>query len=247
MRQILPTLIDDIDVEHAYLDDQRQRPGPRPWTVVNTAISADGATTKDGRSAGLTGPVDRLAFHALRAAADIILVGAGTARTEHYGPPVVHPNLAAARRLAGRESPPRMALVTRSLDLDLDSAMFHDAASRPIIVTIEGHDAEHLDPIHAVADVMVMGAGDVDLARTLDVLGSQGARMVLIEGGPTINGQLIAADLIDEWCLTIGPELIGGTSHRAAFSPPPGVFTKLRLDRVIVDENNLLLRYLTQL
>ncbi len=55
------------------------------WVRANFISSADGAVSLDGRSGGLSGKADRLLFHVLRALADIILVGAGTVRAEHYG------------------------------------------------------------------------------------------------------------------------------------------------------------------
>ena len=46
----------------------------------------DGATSFAGRAGGLGGPGDKLLFSVLRSLADVVLVGAGTARAEHYGP-----------------------------------------------------------------------------------------------------------------------------------------------------------------
>ena len=54
-------------------------------TVTATlVVGRDGATTKDGRSAGVASASDRTAFLARRRAADCILIGGNTARTEPY-------------------------------------------------------------------------------------------------------------------------------------------------------------------
>ena len=79
--------------------------------------SADGAAEVDGLSGGLSGPGDREVFGVLRALADVILVGAGTARDERYRPARVRPAWAGLR--AGRPAAPPIAVLTGRLDLDL--------------------------------------------------------------------------------------------------------------------------------
>ncbi len=60
---------------------------PRDCLRVNFVTSLDGhIAAPDGLSAGFSGPEDRRIFHMLRAGCDAILVGAGTARAERYGP-----------------------------------------------------------------------------------------------------------------------------------------------------------------
>lgn len=246
MRQLFPTVIEDIDIEAIYLADDRPRGAGRPWLAVNTATSPDGATAIAGRSAGIGEFADRLAFHALRAAADFIIVGAGTARDEHYGPATIKAHLAAARVAAGRPQPPRLVLVTRRLELDLASSLFTESTVRPLIATIEGHPAATLDRVREVADVVVLGHDDVDLSRLMDHLGTLGARFALVEGGPALNGQLVTDDLIDEWCLTLGTALVAGTSSRAtvAHSDSPDTMVALALARVVESDGELLLRYI---
>ena len=76
-------------------------------------------------------------FSALRAVADIVLAGAGTVRTERYGPARMLPAHEDARRSRGQSPRPRIAVVTRSLALDLDLPLFRDASDeyRPIVIT----------------------------------------------------------------------------------------------------------------
>jgi len=58
-----------------------------PWLRVNFVASVDGsAQGSDGRSGTINNDVDVEVFHRLRRSADVILVGAGTARAEEYGP-----------------------------------------------------------------------------------------------------------------------------------------------------------------
>ena len=112
-----------------------------------------------------------------------------------------------------------IAVVSRSCRLDWTTPFFTSAKARPIVLTV----AEAPAPLRAraaeVADVVVAGEHDVDLARALDALAGRGLRQVLAEGGPTLNGQLAAAGLLDELCLTVSPLLVGGCLLYTSPSP----------------------------
>ncbi|WP_231702992.1 dihydrofolate reductase family protein [Tsukamurella asaccharolytica] len=69
----------------------------RPYVRAGMISSLDGSSTAGGRSGGLGGDGDRRVFQALRAAADVVLVGAATVRDEDYGTPE-HPALAVVTR-----------------------------------------------------------------------------------------------------------------------------------------------------
>ena len=84
MRQLFPETIEAIEPLAVYRD--LPVVGGRPAVRLNMISSVDGATAVEGRSGGLGGPADRKVFAALRSLADVILVAAGTVRTENYGP-----------------------------------------------------------------------------------------------------------------------------------------------------------------
>ncbi len=77
-----------------------------------------------GGSRGLQSPADQAVFSALRAVSDAVVVGAGTARAEGYGPVGVRPEGRAWRSAHGRSAAPLLVLVSRSLDLDPGDACF---------------------------------------------------------------------------------------------------------------------------
>ena len=52
--------------------------------TVTLVVGADGSTSKNGSSAGVSSAADRSAFLARRRSADCILIGGNTARTEPY-------------------------------------------------------------------------------------------------------------------------------------------------------------------
>src|SRR5262249_62330020 len=107
--------------------------------------SLDGAAALGGRTGGLSGDADRQVFAMLRALADVILVGAETARVEGYRP--VKPRTEGARWAwlrAGRVPSPPIAVVTRRLDLALDSPLLaaSPAHAKTIVITTEAAPPE---------------------------------------------------------------------------------------------------------
>ena len=166
------------------------------WLRANMVTSADGAAYVDGRSTGLSSPDDKRIFGVLRALADVILVGAGTARAEEYRPALRRPSLASLRE--GRPQTPPIALVTRSLGLNLASSLFTDTPpdARTIVITCAASDAGLRAETAKVADVIVAGEESVDLAAALKELKARAMSRVLCEGGPHLLGDLAAAGLL---------------------------------------------------
>lgn len=221
----------------------------RLWVRANMVASVDGAVSADGRSGGLSGAADRLVFSVLRSLADVVVVGAGTARAERYR------KVAAAdvwpRLRAGRQPTPPVAVLTRRLDLDLGERLFGragaDEAARTIVLTTRQAPADRVAAAARVGDVVLAGSADVTAGAAIDALARRGHRSILVEGGPAVLGQLVAAGLLDELCLTISPVLEGGRAPRAAAasgSAGRAGLTGLRLATVLEDDGFLLTRYL---
>lgn len=233
------------DVERAVAAEERRPSADRPWVFTNMIASADGGTAVDGLSGALGGPGDKAMFRALRSVADAIVVGASTVREEGYRPPRQPDTTRARRRTEGRRDDPRLVVVTRSLSLDPGLELFTDPDNRPLVVTVAGAPADRRAALEPVADVVDAGDEDVDLGRALELLAELGIGTALSEGGPTLNGQLIADGLIDEWNLSLSPHLLGGDSRRAAVGPigggPPPA---MRLARVWTDDDYLFCRWL---
>jgi 5-amino-6-(5-phosphoribosylamino)uracil reductase len=178
--------------------------------------SLDGGVTVDGRSGGLAGEADKELFGALRQIADVVFAGAGTARAEDYGPPKASEDVRALRRERGQAEVPRMAVVTRRLDLDPAARLFSDATNPPYVITHAAAPDDRRAALADVAEIITCGDDDVDLVAALAHLREQGVGLVTCEGGPTLNGTLIAHDLIDEWALTIAPLLVAGDAGRSS-------------------------------
>ena len=214
MRMIFPSPGDELDM--TALAEAYAYPRER-WLRVNFVSSADGAAYVDGRSGGLSSSDDKRIFGLLRVLTDVVLVGAGTARVEEYKPALRRPSLASLRE--GRPETATIALVTRTLGLNLASPLFTETPpdARTIVITCAASDPELRTEAAKVADVIVAGEEAVDLTGALRELEQRGLTRVLCEGGPHLFGDLTAAGLVDELCLSFSPTLAG--PGRPASSP----------------------------
>ncbi|WP_183468311.1 pyrimidine reductase family protein [Mycolicibacterium iranicum] len=214
------------------VEDFGYRPAP-DGLRANMIFSADGAAAFAGRAGPLSCPADFQLLLALRAYADVVLVGAGTARAEGYGPVRLRPqHLAQRRQLGLGDTPPPIAVVSRSGDLP--DSLF--GSRTPILVTSARGARERSE---TRCDVLVAGDDEVDVPAAVAQLRERGMTRVLCEGGPTLLDQLVAADLVDELCVTMAPRLAGaqpvGHGPGAPTSPTP-----LRLGRLLVDPDGYL-------
>lgn len=237
-----PGTIDDVTALVAA--EGRPAPADRPWLLVNMVTSLDGAVTVGGRSGGLAGPADKAMFSALRAVADVVLVGAGTVRAEGYGPPRPSPSTRAARAKRGQSPAPRLAIASRSLELDLDLPLFAESETPPFVITCQDAPAQRRAEVAEVAELIVTGDTAVDLPLAMAGLHARGVRTITCEGGPHLNGDLLLADLIDEWALTVSPVLVGGDARRATTGPLPPAPRPMHLDRLLEGDGMLLTRWL---
>jgi len=266
VRQIYPVQGPDLKVE------PKAAPGPLPagveelarlyrtddlgqgWLRANMVASADGAVSLDGRSGGLSGPSDRMVFTVLRSLADLVLVGAGTARTEHYRPAQAA-ELWQQLRPAGAPQP-AIAVVTAKLNVDPDGRLISGAAAgaATIVVTTADAPSDRKAAIARHARIIEAGQHEVDMAAAVTALRSLGYARILCEGGPTLLGQLAAESLVDELCLTTSPLLANGRAGRIVSpistgtrpGPATDLATRLSLAHLLADENFLFSRYLTE-
>ncbi len=205
-----------------------------PYVRVNFVASLDGAVTVDGRSGGLGNAADRTVFHLLRELAEVVLVGAGTVRTENYN--------GVRRATRGRDTPPPVAVVTASADLDPASRLFTDTVVPPLILTVDSAPADRRAALtDAGGEVVVLPRLTPDVLLT--ELARRGLDRVLCEGGPALLGTLQAADAVDELCLTVAPLLVGGGAGRIAQGPADIPPRRMALVGALQADDALLLRY----
>jgi riboflavin biosynthesis pyrimidine reductase len=224
MRQIFPAPGRDLGKDEDELASELRQiyAYPEGGTCVraNMIASVDGAIAVAGRSGALSGPGDRLLFHVLRSLADVIVVGAGTARAEHYGP-------ASRSKWVSAGRVPPIAVVTKWLSLAADSPLIRDSVPRTIVLTTEQAPAQAVHEVSKTADVVVVGAESVPTNAIVSELTGRGYRKLLLEGGPSLLGEFAAADLLQELCVTTSPLLEGGyTSARMVLASTEAATTR---------------------
>ncbi|MFV0306453.1 MAG: dihydrofolate reductase family protein [Desertimonas sp.] len=186
----------------------RRRHDGRPWVGLCMVAGLDGGVAVDERSAALSSEADTALYGALRRAADMVIVGAGTARDEGYGAP--------------RRPGQRLGVVTSTGDVDTAGTLFTSGAGF-LLMPEDGPRAPSTGgrPI----DVIRAGRGRVDLALALTRLGTVAPEptFVQVEGGPRLNGALVEARCLDELNLTISPRMTGGEGSRIIVGASEGV------------------------
>ncbi len=182
---------------------QRPWPAPEPGHLDPLALvyahhpgvmrlgmiaSADGrASGPDGSSSSLNGPTDHRILRLLRAQADVVLVGGATARSEHYTDIPVPPAAAAG---------PDLAIVSHDgkIPAGLDPL-------RTWVVTTSRGPAASDTPLPADR-VIIAGDDSLDAEALTAGFAAHGISKILCEGGPTLASLLLAADAVDDICLT---------------------------------------------
>ena len=158
-------------------------------------------------------PADRFVVALLRAAADVVVIGAGTFRA-HEGPWTsenAYPEAAQCftefRRAQGMGDAPRLVIVTASGDVGGSRSKLDD-----VIVFTTADGANDLgEDVAAAAEVVELGAArSIDMQEAVGWLFERGYGRILIEGGPKLMGEALKARIVDELFLTISPLVVGG-------------------------------------
>lgn len=177
-------------------------------------MSVDGVIAIDGDSSALSSNADRAVYRTLREQSDAVVVGARTA--EH----------------------PAYARLARPFVIVSQSGNIQTAHAHPIVITTTTGSAR-VKHAHEGASIIDAGASEIDFSLAHARLLERGLQRLLCEGGPTLLAGLLSADLIDELCLTVSPQLIGSGQRLLETR----VGNRLRLTRHEEREQMLFLRY----
>lgn len=181
----------------------------RPYTLLSCAVSVDGCL--DDASADrlvLSGPEDLDEVDELRAAADAILVGAGTIRADNPG--LLVRDAARVTRRQARGLPPHPLRVTLTATGNLDpAARFFTGPGTPLVYCA----TPAAMAVRAVLGraAVVIDAGDPPSLRRVftDLHSERKVATVLVEGGSRILRDVLAGDLADELRLAVAPFFVG--------------------------------------
>jgi riboflavin biosynthesis pyrimidine reductase len=200
-------------------------PGPDPWVIGNFASTLDGvvALQGSGHTGGgeITGsnPHDRLLMGILRAAADAVIVGAGTLRAvphHRWTAPHIYaaaaPEYAELRRRLRKPPNPTNVIVTASGALDLRLPVF-SSPQIPVLIVTTSVGARRLSAGRSRPWIRVVAArrrGPVSARAILKAVGAPGRpHLLLVEGGPHLIGAFFEEERLDELFLTLAPQVAG--------------------------------------
>lgn len=219
-------------------------PESGPWTRVLMLRTLDGGVAgSDGRSRSVSSDMDREVLREVRRLADAIVIGAGTMRSERYGPVTSRADAAEERRGLGLATAPVLVVVSGGLDLPWDEPVFAASEQRPIVMTTEHAPTEAVRRAGGHVEVVRLPGERVLAVDLLAALHDRGLRRVVCEGGPGLLESFAAADLVDEVDLTMSPRLPSygpGPRRAAPGSPEPGRF---ELAQLLSHESFLFARY----
>ncbi|MGH8985494.1 MAG: bifunctional diaminohydroxyphosphoribosylaminopyrimidine deaminase/5-amino-6-(5-phosphoribosylamino)uracil reductase RibD [Acidimicrobiia bacterium] len=188
----------------------------RAYCVVKTATSLDGRTAAaDGSSRWITGPEARADAHELRADSQAVVIGSGTALADRptltprdVSPPVARPPLRVVLDARGR--------------VPADGPLFDTTRAPTLVLTTDAAAPAAVDAWRAAgakAETLPPGTAGtgVDLTAALELLGTHGVLQAMVEGGATLHGALLDADLADRLVAYVAPVALG-PDGRAAFA-----------------------------
>jgi len=206
----------------------------RPFVTLKMASSLDGKTAAvDGTSRWITGEAARADVQRLRAGADAVVVGAGTALADDPSLTVRAPAWADAR-------PPLRVVVDTAGRVPPEGRLF-DGSTPTVVATTDLTAHDRVEAWAAAgAEVLVLDrdvAGGVSLDGLFAALGKRDVQGVLVEGGATLAWSLVRDGLVDKVVQYLAPLLVGGAAAQGViagggFAP---IAEAVRLDIASVD------------
>ena len=240
----------DIDLNQlleTYIADRRSHPSGSPWTMLNMISSKNGLATYNGKSGPLCGPADKALFWTLRGLADVILVAAETVRSEAYSVPIISEKTAQIRQRLHKAELPTIVVISNSLNLDLLSPLFTSINYRPTILTSTSCPKQKEKELREAADIHSTAGDHVNLVEAIPYLGKKYGPLILVEGGPNLNRQLVELDLFDELCITTSPIISSDEGSPSITTSGHYKQNEMTLDRVLKVDRFSFKRYLRNL
>ena len=192
----------------------------KPFVHINVAVTADGKMdTFERRGAAISSAQDKARVDSLRAESDAVMVGGKTLLDEDPKLTVKSEALRAERVARGlTPNPIKVGIVTRA-DIRPDADFLNIGQTRIVIFTTEQTSKAQVDFLRGRGvEVYVQKSPRVDLAKALQTLAELGVGRLMVEGGGTLNFELLRLGLVDELTMYVAPMIFGGTSAPTAAS-----------------------------
>jgi len=184
----------------------------RPYVYINVAATADGKIdTFERKGAAISSARDKERVDQRRAEADAVMVGGRTLHDEDPKLTVKSKILREERLALGRTENPAKVGVASRLDLKPDCNFLTAGPARIFLFTTPQTDESQLSMLRSLnAEVYVLGDERVDLTAALKVLKENGVNHLMVEGGATLNFELMRLGLVDELTIYVAPMIFGG-------------------------------------
>jgi len=210
---------------------------PRPYVILNSAMSVDGKIATVTGDSSLSCREDLRRLHRLRAEVDAVMVGAGT---------IISDNPSLTVRMAEGRNPIRVVVDGRCR-IPLNARVL-DRSAKTVIAVSDAAPKRKLEALRKKGVTVIMGGGrKVDLSKLLSRLYSMGVRKMLLEGGSMLNWEMLSRGLVDEIRVAVSPVVLGGKNAKSLVGGKgfKKVSCGLRLELLETGKvgENLLLRY----
>ena len=211
----------------------------RPHIILSAAISLDGKIATRNGDSKFSSKLDKIRVHKLRSKVDGILIGTNT---------LLRDNPILTVRYSKGENPIRIILDSRGI-ISPNSRIIKTCKNVPTIIAVSKKiTKKNLERLRKYPiDIIISGEKKVNLKQVLKKIVKRKIMKLLVEGGGTVNWELIRQGFFDEVIITVTPFLVGG---KDAINLVQGTgFTKikksskLKLKKVVHQKNELVLHY----
>ena len=215
-------------------------------------MTADGKIDTIARKgAAISSPRDKERADQLRAESDAIMVGGRTLLDEDPKLTVKSEALREERVARGQSPNPMKVGVVTQAELKPHSKFLREGSARVVIFTTDRTSKDQLSFLHSRgAEVFVHAGERVDLEKTMQTLKELGIQRLMVEGGATLNFELLRLGLVDEVTAYVAPMVFGGESAPtmvagAGLERSEAIPLKL-MDVEKWDDGGVLIKYLIQ-
>ena len=183
----------------------------KPFIFINSAMSLDGKlSTIERKQVKISNKEDFARVDALRASADAVMVGSNTVAIDDPKLTVKSEELRKGRLSRGLPENPAKIMVGSIKNIRLDGDYLNYGNAEKIIFTTEKEEKAKIIALRKKAKVYVLGKEKTNICEMVDELAGLGMKRIMVEGGGTLNYELLEAGVVDEIYVAIGPKIFGG-------------------------------------
>lgn len=194
----------------------------RPFVFINVAMTADGKIDTFARKgAAISSQRDKERVDQLRADSDAVMVGGRTLLDEDPKLTVKSEALHVQRVVKGRTPNPIKVGVVSKAEFDSHSKFLYEGGARIVIFTTYRTSKEQLASVRSLGGEVFIHEGErVDLKQMMHTLTELGIKRLMVEGGATLNFELLRLGLVDEVSAYVAPMIFGGEKAPTLASGP---------------------------